>query len=67
MTCPFCDLPGKCDGGIILLNLAATQQSDCEAHCDAYSLCQFYTFDQENQKCSLYRVSFRLKMTICLY
>ena len=56
VACPFCDLPGKCEGGLLVLTLAAPQQSDCEVHCDAYSLCQYYTFDQDNQRCSLYKV-----------
>ena len=56
VACPFCDLPGKCEGGLLVLTLAGSQQSDCEVHCDAYSLCQFYTFDQDNQRCSLYKV-----------
>ena len=57
VACPFCDLPGKCDGGLILDSVASATQADCEAACGSYSLCQYYTFDQENQRCSVYKAS----------
>ena len=76
VACPFCDLPGKCDGGLILDSVASATQADCEAACDSYSLCQYYSFDRENQRCSVYKASWienheltficEIKISICI-